>query len=361
MIFLYIGCGLIVGVGVMVLLLVSLSGLEEEKAAEEVGELPFVSVLVSMRNESANVARLCRALLSLDYPVTKLEILIGDDDSVDDTLALLQEYASGQLRVIHFDGHSTGLYGKHRVLKQLLQQSIGELVLFTDADMLVHPGWVRSMLIPRQSIPVLKVGMTLVDGKTRWSQWQNIDWVLNQFLLHELAQRGVYVTAWGNNMAIRREDLDRVCYMDMEESVVEDVALLQGVMRAGGRLEISVAAGSILQTQAEPTWSRLLAQRVRWASGIRGVAVWVKVLLGLKLLFVPAVLVLLIWSPWMFLLFGVRPLLSALLLSRFRRESGRTFSWGWICLYEWYELALYFSSFVAYLLPVRYRWKGREY
>ena len=53
---------------------------------------PKVSLLLAARNEALLIERCLAAIDQLDYPKDKLEILIGDDDSSDDTAALVQAF-----------------------------------------------------------------------------------------------------------------------------------------------------------------------------------------------------------------------------------------------------------------------------
>ncbi|UXP30852.1 glycosyltransferase [Reichenbachiella agarivorans] len=125
------------------------------------GELPKVSILIAVRNESSNVASLCQTLGQLDYPIEKLQILIGDDASEDDTWMLFKKYAPSHVDIIPFEREKTGQNGKQRVLKSLVARVTGEVVLMTDADMLINSSWVRAMVQYTQENQLM-TGVTLV-------------------------------------------------------------------------------------------------------------------------------------------------------------------------------------------------------
>ncbi len=55
------------------------------KANHLTENLPIVSVLVAARNEESNIALCLKSLINQNYPKEKLQILVGDDDSSDDT------------------------------------------------------------------------------------------------------------------------------------------------------------------------------------------------------------------------------------------------------------------------------------
>ena len=56
--------------------------------------LPFVSLIIPTLNEEKYLEQTITSLLSNDYPDSKLEILIIDGLSKDNTLAIAQEFAN---------------------------------------------------------------------------------------------------------------------------------------------------------------------------------------------------------------------------------------------------------------------------
>ena len=55
-------------------------------------KLPPVSIIVPVKDEARVVGRLLDALLRLDYPSEKREIVIVEDGSVDKTVEICREY-----------------------------------------------------------------------------------------------------------------------------------------------------------------------------------------------------------------------------------------------------------------------------
>jgi polyisoprenyl-phosphate glycosyltransferase len=95
---------------------------------------PYVSIILPCYNEqdhvTAEVARICAAMDSSGY---SYELLAYDDASTDETLARLREVAPRfpRLRIVAF--HRNG--GAGTVRRIGTQQSRGEIVVWTDADM----------------------------------------------------------------------------------------------------------------------------------------------------------------------------------------------------------------------------------
>ncbi len=100
---------------------------------------PSVSLIAAARNEERNIAEAVRSLLNLDYP--HLELILVDDRSEDRTGAILDEVAQHEprLRVLHVEELPPGWLGKNHALWCGSKQAKGELLLFTDADVVMRP------------------------------------------------------------------------------------------------------------------------------------------------------------------------------------------------------------------------------
>lgn len=104
---------------------------------------PRVSVIVAARNEERDVAEGLRSLLRLDYP--NLEIMVVNDRSTDRTGEILDQIADehSQLHVVHITDLPAGWLGKNHALQHGADEASGELLLFTDADVVMEPTVLR--------------------------------------------------------------------------------------------------------------------------------------------------------------------------------------------------------------------------
>ncbi len=98
-----------------------------------------VSIIVAARNEHRHIRRAVESLMAQDYP--QLEIIVVDDRSTDRTPAILNNLAQnhGKLKVIHITQLPHGWLGKNHALYVGAQQASGDYLLFTDADVIMHP------------------------------------------------------------------------------------------------------------------------------------------------------------------------------------------------------------------------------
>ena len=100
---------------------------------------PKVSLVVAARNEERNIAQALGSLLRLDYP--DYELLVVNDRSEDATGRILAELSAQdpRLRVIEVARLPAGWLGKNHALWTGARAAAGELLLFSDADIIMEP------------------------------------------------------------------------------------------------------------------------------------------------------------------------------------------------------------------------------
>jgi glycosyltransferase involved in cell wall biosynthesis len=99
---------------------------------------PKVSVIIAARNEARKIEAALRSILAQDYP--NLEFVVVDDRSTDDTGIILDRLAEmdTRVRVVHITELPKGWLGKNYALHSGAERATSELLLFTDADVVME-------------------------------------------------------------------------------------------------------------------------------------------------------------------------------------------------------------------------------
>lgn len=102
-------------------------------------ELPFVTVIMPIRNEEKYIAGSLEAVLNQDYPAGRMEVLVADGMSTDRTREIVQRMAQGDPRVRLLDNPGrivpTGL-------NLALRQARGEIMVRVDGHCIIAPDYV---------------------------------------------------------------------------------------------------------------------------------------------------------------------------------------------------------------------------
>jgi cellulose synthase/poly-beta-1,6-N-acetylglucosamine synthase-like glycosyltransferase len=333
--------------------------------ANSVEDWPRVSVLVPMRNEAMNVEGLLKSLLKLDYPKERIEILIGQDRSTDDTPNLLRKYIQldARIAVVDITEDLQNLKAKANVIGQLIPHCTGDYYFITDADVRVPPGWLKALLHDNPENAGVIGGTTVVTDKDFWSGLQQVDWLFAQGMLYVAGKIFQVVAVSGTNMMITRKCCERVGgYQNIPYSLTEDIGALTAAKRSGYTGKNVLHQMATATIEAQPDWRSLLSQRSRWVYGVLRLPKGIVLLLLLRALFLPAVLWLACW--WVWVAVAAYLLKSAINFSLIRKvgvEIGQNASWRYLLIFELYWFLMASFGLVTHLFSSGTHWKGRKY
>jgi glycosyl transferase family 2 len=106
-------------------------------------DCPAVSILFAARDEEEKLPGAMTKFLALDYP--RYEVIAVDDRSEDGTAEILKAGAQEDARVkyVRVSSLPAGWLGKPHAMQQAYEQSSGEWLVFTDADVHFSPDILR--------------------------------------------------------------------------------------------------------------------------------------------------------------------------------------------------------------------------
>jgi cellulose synthase/poly-beta-1,6-N-acetylglucosamine synthase-like glycosyltransferase len=329
-------------------------------------EWPEISILVAARNEAENIGACMHALEALDYPREKLNILIGDDQSTDNTRDIIIDFIRNKpwFRLIDIVDEDTPLKAKARVMAQLDRHATGAYYLITDADVQVPVTWAKEMLLHFRSDTGVVSGTTMVHGNGPGAVNQEIDWAYFMGLLNIIAHSGVPATAVGNNMAVRSKAYwETGGYGTIRFSITEDYKLYQQICDKGWKWNNIISPRVLAFSAPISDWKTLLHQRKRWLTGGRELPwYWwgLFAIFGLFYFFLPLALVI---SPVKAIFFWcIKFVLQAAQITYIYHLLDRPKpNWLTLLRYEVYLIAITLATAVFTALPFPTVWKGRSY
>ncbi len=105
---------------------------------------PTISVIVATHSRRALLARTLDALVAQEWPKDKLEIVVVDNDSTDDTYAFVDQLMRSHA-VPSFQLVQEKRRGKTFAVNTGLRAASGDLLAFTDDDVVPEPQWLRAL------------------------------------------------------------------------------------------------------------------------------------------------------------------------------------------------------------------------
>jgi cellulose synthase/poly-beta-1,6-N-acetylglucosamine synthase-like glycosyltransferase len=121
--------------------------------------LPRLSILLSVYNEEAVMARKIENFLALDYPQDLIELLVVSDGSTDATDDIVRKAGKANVRLLRQEGR----LGKTAALNMAAPEASGDVLVFTDANSMFEPDAAR-----RLASHFADPTVGLVSGRTRY-------------------------------------------------------------------------------------------------------------------------------------------------------------------------------------------------
>ncbi len=205
--------------------------------AEPTSELGL-SVLIPARNEASTLPLLLAALKRQSFQ--PLEVLVVDDHSSDDTAAIAR--AAGA-RLLDSAPLPAGWTGKNWALHQATQASVGELLVFLDADTQPGPHFLARICAAQQQLG----GLVSVQPFHRTERpYEQLSVLFNLVGLMAVPLGARVGVAFGPAMVTSRADYQRIGgHAAVADRVVEDWFLAHAYERSGLPVSAFIGDGDI--------------------------------------------------------------------------------------------------------------------
>ena len=232
-----------------------------------IAELPKFSIIIPTKNEEPVIRRCLDGILNIDYPKDKIQIIVVDGKSDDDTVKICSEFSAKYPENIKVICEKT-VKGKPAALNLAMPYINGELVGVFDADSLPEKEVLSKVAsyFSDEKVMALQGRTTSLNEKnnalTRIIAAEEKAWF--QVLLSGREKLKLFVPLTGSCQFVRRNTLEEMCGWD-ENSLTEDVEL---ALRLVEKKHLIKYAPDVCSGQETPSsLGSLFRQRVRWYRG----------------------------------------------------------------------------------------------
>jgi len=165
---------------------------------------PMVSILVPAYNEADVIEAKIKNLRSLDYPKSRLDVVIASDGSTDATAEIAQHHSDGtRFRTLDYKEN----LGKIGVLNASVPELAGEIVVFSDASAMLEEKAIRQLVANFADPEVGAVSgiyRVVKASEAHLGRAEDFYWKYETFLKTQESELGCVVGGHGQILAIRK-------------------------------------------------------------------------------------------------------------------------------------------------------------
>jgi cellulose synthase/poly-beta-1,6-N-acetylglucosamine synthase-like glycosyltransferase len=227
-----------------------------------------VSIIIPARNEASNIGRCLDSLLQQSLPTDQMEIIVVDDDSTDNTSAIVRSYADSGVRLLQLT-EETG--GKKAALTQGIAASTHALIVTTDADCVYPYNWLNTLLSYRTEKDAVFVAAPVKYTQERnfFERFQSLDFLSLQGITAAAVTNKLFNMCNGANLLYNKEAFLKVNGFEGIDQIPtgDDMLLMEKISEVyPNQISYCFSQDAIVETLPAEGFSAFIQQRIRWAS-----------------------------------------------------------------------------------------------
>ncbi len=254
---------------------------------ELIDEQPFVSIIVAAHNEAKNITVCLESLLIQDYPEEKIEIIIVDDRSTDDTASILKEYRQNHklFQMLSIVECEKGLSPKKNALTHGINIAKGEIIAVTDADCSVPTQWLKKGV----SYFTLETGMVVGLAPLNPTSWfmsplMCVDAIVGGITAYGSLAWNHAVTCTGRNLFYRKKLFEEIRGFSGIDHILmgdDDLLMMKIKKHTDWKIRFMSDVNSAVLSDAPLGWRQFISQRSRHISASKYFPLYLKVGFGI--------------------------------------------------------------------------------
>jgi len=226
-------------------------------------DLPFVTIIMAVHNEEKIIEKKILSVFNTDYPIEKIEFLIGTDNCNDSTNEIIKKIQSkySKLKLFEFSERK----GKIKIINFLKSKVKTPIIISTDAKAIFRQDTIFHLVEYFKNDEIKMVGAVLVNSQFDKRGISNQE---NLFMNREIMLKYREGLLWGHSIgiygalySIRTEEFTDV----PENLLVDDFYINMKVLENKGKAVFNLKAVAIedLPTELREEYKR----KVRIATG----------------------------------------------------------------------------------------------
>lgn len=339
------------------------------------------SIIIPFRNEAENLSELLESINHLQYPKTLYEIILVNDESEDNSEAIIKNFLNTNSIKANEKQPNITLINNVRITNSPKKDAIttgisnakNEWIITTDADCILPEFWLNSFdeFIQQTNTYCIAAPVSYELENTFLNKFQVLDL---------LSLQGATIGGFGinypflcngANFVYRKVTFFEVNGFENNTNISsgDDIFLLEKIVKKHPKqVHFLKCEKAIVKTLSQRTWKELLAQRIRWAAKTSSYNNWLGKLTGFIVLLMNSIIILsiiltltsLLNPKILFYILFIKFNIDVLLIYKpatFYNQKGvlKSFFFAFI-VYS------FFSVYVAFVSLFKgFKWKDRSY
>lgn len=237
------------------------------------GQSPVViSLIIPARNEAENLPFLLDSLRNQTYSKDLFEVIVMDDHSTDETVAIAKKYAFVKcLSLKDFIPEGVINSYKKKAIEIAIEHSKGELIVTTDADCYAQPEWLQTIAaFYNEYKPELIVMPVAINCSAKPIEiFQALDFMSLQGITAASVHKKIHSMCNGANLAYTRKAFNAVNGFKGIDNIAsgDDMLLMHKIsVQYPTGIHFLKSQHVIVETTPVHTIAAFFNQRIRWAS-----------------------------------------------------------------------------------------------
>lgn len=231
-------------------------------------DLPIISVICPYRNEKENLKSFIESIIIQDYPADLLELIMINDHSTDGSELLLKEICTKSSLNVKQISLPNGIESKKNALEAGIKESLGSLIITTDADTIRGKKWISSIgkFYSQFKADMMICPVCLEDCEKFFDRLQRIEFLSLQVVTFAFAGNENPILCNAANLAFSKKSFESVGrYNGQKSSSGDDFFLMAKMKKAGMKILPNPDFESMVFTRPQENLKQLTSQRIRWA------------------------------------------------------------------------------------------------
>ena len=229
-----------------------------------------VSVIVCVKNGESSLPNILKDLSNQIYN-SKIEFIIVDDNSFDNTKVIINEFVSkdNRFKYVHSLDGSENLKFKKRALDAGIKFSKYDYLLFTDVDCRVGNNWAQSIANNFINGSDYVIGYSKVANGSKFvSKFQQIDFMMLMYAALGSTTLKYPIASTGQNQAYKKSLFKHVNGFNKISHLMQgDDSIFLNICKKSANTVINFSKNpsSFVKSKVHTSWKDFILQRARWA------------------------------------------------------------------------------------------------